>query len=56
MTPGAKFSTMTSGPLGHVLDELDSAFGFQIDDDGFLVGVEQQEILGVFARAGRPAQ
>ena len=39
------------GTLGHVLDELQPAFGFQVDGDGFLVGVEQQEIPGVLVRA-----
>ncbi len=48
------------GTLRHVLDELEPALGFEVDGDGFLVGVEQQEIPGVLvlalARAGLPAQ
>ena len=44
------------GALRHVLDELEPALGFQIDGDGFLVGVEQQEIPGVLALAGRPVR
>ena len=44
------------GVLRHILDEREAALGFQIDGDGFLVGVEQQEIPGVLAVAGRPMQ
>ena len=44
------------GTLRHVLDELEPVLGLQVDGDGFLVGVEQQEIPGVLALAGGPAQ
>ena len=47
---------MTSARLRHVLDELEPALGFQIDGDRLLVGVEQQEIPGVLALAGRPVR
>src|SRR5262249_10038466 len=47
------------GALRHVLNELEPGLGFQVDGDGFLVGVEQQEIPGVLvlalARAGLSA-
>ena len=46
------------GAFRHVLDEIEPTLGFEVDGDGFLVGVEQQEIPGVLAlaRAGLPAQ
>src|SRR5262245_45343664 len=44
------------GALRHILDELEPALGFQIDGDGFLVGVEQQEIPRVLTLAGRTVQ
>src|SRR5262252_6104419 len=57
---GYKFSAMTSAHFAHVLDEIEPALGFQVDGDGFLVGVEQQEIPGVpvlaLALAGLSAQ
>ena len=44
------------GVLRHILDEREPALGFQIDGDGFLVGVEQKEIPRVLDVAGRPMQ
>ena len=48
------------GAFRHVLDEIEPTLGFEVDGDGFLVGVEQQEIPGVLvlalARAGLSAQ
>ena len=38
----------------HVLDELEPALGFQVDGDGFLVGVEQQEIPGSWSCPDAP--
>jgi hypothetical protein len=48
-----EFAPMTGArrrALHHVLDELESALGFQVDGDGFLVGVERQEIPRVLVR------
>src|SRR5258708_1190250 len=56
--PTSKILHHDIGALRHVLDELEPALGFRVDGDGFLVGVEQQEIPGVLilvlalARAG----
>src|SRR5262249_23560583 len=46
------------GAFHHGLDEIEPTLGFEVDGDGFLVGVEQQEIPGVpiLALAGLPAQ
>ena len=48
------------GAFRHVLDEIEPTLGFEVDGDGFLIGVEQQEIPGVLVRAlagaGLPAQ
>ena len=40
----------------HLLDQFQAARGFQVDGDGFLVGVELQEIPGIAAgQTGRTA-
>ena len=44
------------GAPRHVLDEREPALRLQVDRDGFLVGVEQQEIPGVIAFARRRTQ
>src|SRR5262249_5619830 len=55
----ARNSPPDIGAFRHVLDEIEPALGFEVDGDGFLIGVEQQEIPRVLVwalAAGLPAQ